>query len=180
MKDSQKMLLQIKGSVRRLYDAQKEKKKFDAYYDAVRKKEQVAISNFMFTNLPSDESSFEITLDEGETYYTSHVKLRITRVRNKKVVWFLEKIKKKLDKKIYNKIVDKTYTINNMPGLIEHLRSCGVDPKRFKTFVDVDEQINEQKLNTCYDTGKIKKSELEGCYKVEIGDPYIRITELNK
>lgn len=180
MKDSQKMLSQIKGSVQRLYDAQKEKRKFDAYYDAVRKKEQVAISNFMFTNLPHDDNSFEIMLDEGETYYTNHVKMRITRVRNKKVVWFLEKIKKKLDKKAYNRIVDKTYTVNNMPGLIEYLRSCGVDPKRFKAFIDVDEQINEQKLNTCYDTGKIKKSEMEGCYKVEIGDPYIRITELNK
>lgn len=180
MKNFQKATETIKGSVRRLYDAQREKKKFDAYYDAVRKKEQVAISNFMFTSLPSDVSYFEVVLDEGEHYYTNHVKLRITRVRNKKVVWFLEKIKKKLDKKIYNKIVDKTYTISNMPGLIEYLRSCGVDPKKFKTFIDVDERIDEQKLNICYETGEIKKSELAGCYNVTLGDPYIRLTELKQ
>ena len=46
MKDSQRTMLQIKDNVRRLYDAQQEKKQFDKYYDEVRKKEQLAISNF--------------------------------------------------------------------------------------------------------------------------------------
>ena len=54
MKDLQKTMLLIKDSVRKLYDAQQEKKQFDKYYEEVRKKEQLAISNFMFTNLPKD------------------------------------------------------------------------------------------------------------------------------
>ena len=32
-------MLQIKDSVRKLYDAQQEKKQFDKYYDEVKKKE---------------------------------------------------------------------------------------------------------------------------------------------
>ena len=74
MKDLQKTMLLIKDSVRKLYDAQQEKKQFDKYYEEVRKKEQLAISNFMFTSLQKGQNSFEIELDEGEGYYTNHEK----------------------------------------------------------------------------------------------------------
>lgn len=173
-------MLLIKDSVRKLYDAQQEKKQFDKYYEEVRKKEQLAISNFMFTSLPKGQETFEIELDEGANYYTNHTKVRVTRIRQRKITWFLDKLKKKLDKETYNKVVDKTYTINDMQGLIKYLKSCGVDPKKFKKFIDVDETLNEAKLNTYYETGALKKEDIEGCYDVKMGEPYIRLTELKR
>lgn len=173
-------MLQIKDSVRKLYDAQQEKKQFDKYYEEVRKKEQLSISNFMFTNLPKGKNSFEIELDEGVGYYTNHMKLNVTRIRTKKVTWLLDKLKQKLGKDIYKDVVDKTYTINDIQGLIKYLKSCGVDPKKFKKFIDVDETLNETKLNTYYETGALKKSDIEGCYDVKMGEPYIRLTELKR
>lgn len=173
-------MLQIKDSVRKLYDAQQEKKQFDKYYEEVRKKEQLSISNFMFTNLQKDQNSFEIELDEGIGYYTNHMKLNVTRIRTKKVTWLLDKLKQKLGKDIYKDVVDKTYTINDIQGLIKYLKSCGVDPKKFKKFIDVDETLNETKLNTYYETGALKKSDIEGCYNVKMGEPYIRLTELKR
>ena len=180
MKDSQRTMLQIKDSVRKLYDAQQEKKQFDKYYDEVRKKEQLSISNFMFTNLPKDQNSFEIELDEGVGYYTNHMKLNVTRIRTKRVTWLLDKLKQKLGKDIYKDVVDKTYTINDIQGLIKYLKSCGVDAKKFKKFIDVNETLNETKLNTYYETGALKKSDIEGCYDVKMGEPYIRLTELKR
>lgn len=180
MKDSQRTMLQIKDSVRKLYDAQQEKKQFDKYYDEVRKKEQLSISNFMFTNLPKDQNSFEIELDEGVGYYTNHMKLNVTRIRTKKVTWLLDKLKQRLGKDIYKDVVDKTYTVNDMYGLIKYLKKCGVDPRKFKKFIDVDETLNETKLDTYYETGALKKSDIEGCYDVEFGEPYIRLTELKR
>lgn len=180
MKDLQKTMLLIKDSVRKLYDAQQEKKQFDKYYEEVRKKEQLSISNFMFTNLPKDQNSFEIELDEGAGYYTNHVKLNVTRIRTKKITWMLDKLKQKLGKDIYSEVVDKTYTVNDMYGLIKYLKSCGVDPKKFKKFIDVDETLNEAKLNTYYETGALKKEDIEGCYGVKMGEPYIRLTELKR
>ena len=180
MKDSQRTMLQIKDSVRKLYDAQQEKKQFDKYYDEVRKKEQLSISNFMFTNLPKGKNSFEIELDEGVGYYTNHMKLNVTRIRTKRVTWLLDKLKQKLGKDIYKDVVDKTYTINDIQGLIKYLKSCGVDAKKFKKFIDVDETLNETKLNTYYETGALKKSDIEGCYDVKMGEPYIRLTELKR
>ena len=180
MKDSQRTMLQIKDSVRKLYDAQQEKKQFDKYYEEVRKKEQLSISNFMFTNLPKDKNSFEIELDEGVGYYTNHMKLNVTRIRTKRVTWLLDKLKQKLGKDIYKDVVDKTYTINDIQGLIKYLKSCGVDAKKFKKFIDVNETLNETKLNTYYETGALKKSDIEGCYDVKMGEPYIRLTELKR
>ena len=173
-------MLQIKDNVRRLYDAQQEKKRFEKYYEEVRKKEQLSISNFMFANLPKDQNSFEIELDEGAGYYTNHVKLNVTRIRTKKITWLLDKLKQKLGKETYNDVIDKTYTVNNMQGLIKYLKSCGVDPKKFKKFIDVDETLNEAKLNTYYETGALKKEDIEGCYTVKMGEPYIRITEIKR
>lgn len=179
MRDLQKTLLMVKDNVRRLYDAQQEKKKFDKHYDAVRKKEQLAITNFMFTQLPKDQNnSFEIELDEGETYYTNHVKLRVTNVRTKKVTWMLNKLKQKLGKDVYKDVVRKTYTVNDMQGLIKYLKTCGVDPKKFKKFIEVTEELDETKLDTYYETGALKKEDIAGCYDVKMGDPHIRLTEL--
>ena len=174
------MMLIVKDSVRKLYDAQQEKKQFDKYYDEVRKKEQLSISNFMFTNLPKDQNSFEIELDEGAEYYTNHVKLNVTRVRTKKVTWILDKLKQKVGKDIYSDVVNKTYTVNDMQGLIRYLKTCGVDPKKFKKFIDVTEELDETKLDTYYETGALKTKDIEGCYTVKMGEPYIRITELKR
>lgn len=173
-------MLLIKDSVRKLYDAQQGKKQFDKYYEEVRKKEQLAISNFMFTSLPKGQNSFEIELDEGAGYYTNHVKLNVTRVRTKKVTWLLGKLKQKVGKDIYSEVVNKTYTVNDMQGLIRYLKTCGVDPKKFKRFIDVTEELDETKLDTYYETGALKTKDIEGCYTVKMGEPYIRITELKR
>lgn len=177
MKDYNRMLLLVKDNVRKLYDAQQEKKKADKWYDEVKKKEQIAISNFMFTNLPEGQNSFEIELDEGLNYYTNHTKLLVTRIRTKKVLWNLEKLKQKLGKKVSSEAIDKTYTINDMQGLVKYLKSCGVDPKKFKQFIDVKEELNETKLDTLFETGAFKKEVISGCYEVKMGEPYIRLKE---
>ena len=168
----------IKQNVKRLYELQAEKKKFDKYYEEVRKKEQLCISNFFFSNVPKCDNSFEVQLSEGVTYYENPVKLRVTNVRTKKVIWKTDKLKEKLGKQRIQRILNKTYTVNDMNGLIAYLKTCGVDPKKFKSFIDVEEQVDEIKLEELYNTGEIKQKEVEGCYKIELGNPYIKITEL--
>jgi hypothetical protein len=170
----------IKESVRKLYEAKKEKERVDSFYDEVKKKEQIAISNFMFTNLPQEQKSFDIELDEGVAYYTNHVRLQVTRVRRQKVIWLLDKLKKKLSKEMYKDVVKKTYTINDMQGLVRYLKSCGVDAKKFKKFINVSEEADETKLDYLYDTGKLNKKDIAGCYEVQMSEPYIRLTEIKR
>lgn len=176
----EKDLKLIQGSVRRLYEAQQRKKKFDKFYDEVKKKEQLSISNFIYCFIGKTADSFDITLDEGEDYYTNHTKLHIKSVRRKSIAWDAKKLKDALSKKVFSKIVHKTYTVNDMDGLVKYLKSCGVDPKKFKSFIDVETQVDSKEIDKLYSVGDITKDQISGCYTVEMSDPYIKITELDK
>lgn len=172
-----KAIEQIKDSVQRLYKAQQDKKKFDQYYEDVRKKEQLCISNWMFSNLKNGENSFTVKLDNGMDFYSNPVTVTVTKVRRKKITWNIEELKKKLSKEKFTTVVNKEYTVIDMPGLVKYLKSCGVDPKKFKKFINVSETLDETKLDTMYETGKLKQEEIRGCYTVGMSEPYFRITE---
>lgn len=172
-----KAVEQIKESVQKLYKAQQDKKKFDKYYDDVRKKEQLCISNWMFSNLKNGENSFTVKLDNGMDFYSSPVTVTVTKVRRKKITWDLEALKKKLSKEKFIAVVNKEYTVIDMPGLVKYLKTCGVDAKKFKKFINVSETLDETKLDTMYETGKLKQEEIRGCYTVGMSEPYFRITE---
>lgn len=169
--------LRIKDSVRILFEARKKLNSVKKYVDEINRKESLYIKNFMFSNLR--DKVFEITLDEGESYYQSPQKVRVQQVVRSKVVWKLEKLKERLTKEQINSIVDKEYTIVDMKGLSEYLKGCGVSAKEFRKYINVSERLSESKLDIAYETGEIKKKQLEGCYEVEnVGEPFIKITEL--
>lgn len=169
--------LRIKDSVRILYEARKKLNSVKKYVDDINKKETLYIRNFMFSNIR--DKSFEITLDEGESYYQQPQKVRVQQVVRERIVWNLDKLKQKLDKKTLNNIVEKEYIINDMKGLSEYLKSCGVSAKEFKKFITVNETINDKTIESAYQLGFIKKKQIEGCYEIEnVGEPYIKITEL--
>lgn len=172
-----KAVEQIKESVQKLYKAQQDKKKFDKYYDDVRKKEQLCISNWMFSNLKNGENSFTVKLDNGMDFYSSPVTVTVTKVRRKEITWDLEALRKKLSKEKFITVVNKEYTVIDMPGLVKYLKTCGVDAKKFKKFINVSETLDETKLDTMYETGKLKQEEIRGCYTVGMSEPYFRITE---
>lgn len=172
-----KAVEQIKESVQKLCKAQQDKKKFDKYYDDVRKKEQLCISNWMFSNLKNGENSFTVKLDSGMDFYSNPVTVTVTKVRRKKITWDLEALKKKLSKEKFMTVVNKEYTVVDMPGLVKYLKTCGVDAKKFKKFINVSETLDETKLDTMYETGKLKQEEIRGCYTVGMSEPYFRITE---
>lgn len=172
-----KAVEQIKESVQKLYKAQQDKKKFDKYYEDVRKKEQLCISNWMFSNLKNGENSFTVKLDNGMDFYSNPVTVTVTKVRRKKIAWDLEALRKKLSKEKFTTVVNKEYTVIDMPGLVKYLKTCGVDAKKFKKFINVSETLDETKLDTMYETGKLKQEEIRGCYAVGMSEPYFRITE---
>lgn len=103
----------------------------------------------------------------------SHIKVNKTARSN--IVFDLKKLKRALSKKVYDDIVDKSYTINDMPGLIAYLKECGVNPKIFKTFVSKSENVNQERINELSDLGKISYEDIKGCFKVKTGKPYYNV-----
>jgi hypothetical protein len=168
----------VKNSVRLLYEARQNEKEAKQYLDEVNRKESLNISNYMFSAQETD--SFNVTLDETQMYYSNHKYLKVQKIRKRKIVWFLDKLKQNLTKEQQKEVIDKTYVVSDMGGLIEYLKTCGVKPKEFKKFIEVEEVVNETKLDNAYQTGVIKKKQLNSCYDVELGKPYIKLTEIKK
>ncbi|MCX7924117.1 MAG: hypothetical protein N3B21_19225 [Clostridia bacterium] len=96
------------------------------------------------------------------------VTLIAKKVERVTINYLLDKLQAKLDKEIFNEIVNKTYMINDMNGLIELLKKAGVSPGEFKKFIDVSTSVNKDAIKQLYSVGDIKKSDLEGCYEATI------------
>lgn len=90
------------------------------------------------------------------------------------------KVKAKDSKKLIKQFVNKTYTVNNMQGLIEYLKQCGVDAKKFKKFIDITEEVDNDKLNNLSELGELKAKDIKGCYELRLGEPYVKITEMKQ
>lgn len=167
----------VKDSLYCLLDAKKKYQDAKEYYEAVRKKESVKISNYIFSELPKGSKSFEIGMNEGNMFYQNNKTYVVSSYRKTSITWFIDKIKKNISKEYTRKFIDRTYTVNDMEGLVSYLKSCGVNPVEFKKYIDVSESINKEKLDRLYELGEIKRNDIKDCYVIEYGDPCVRIVE---
>ena len=120
----------------------------------------------------TDKNNWDkINVDIGNFNYQA------TPVINKKITWDLDKLSEKLDKEILNEITDKEYSINDFNGLVKYLKSCGVDPKKFKKFVDVKKTVNNKKIDELGQLGDIDIESLSGCYELQANFSYVKITK---
>lgn len=140
-------------------------------YEDRREELQNIIRNYL-----KDETQFSFESSQGK-YKKCPTRLLVTNVIQKKITWDIPKLKKRLDKKILEKIIDKTYTINDFEGLVKYLKSCGVDPKIFKRYIDVEEKVINDQVDLLSDIGDINLEDVSGCYSVKTNVGYIRVTE---
>ena len=160
----------MKSSVERYYSA---KKKVEENNLIVKQEAE----NIMQMMKRKQRDSFIIKV---ETESLCETNLRFTKVVTKKIVWNIKKLKQKLKKEIYNEVVEKAYYITDMKGLTEYLKKCGVQASEFKKYIDIQERVNERKIDNLSEIGKIEKTDIEGCYEVALGKPYLKMTVSNK
>lgn len=156
------------------YNLLEETNKFNVIKKAFenrREELQNVIRNYL-----GDATSFNFKSTKGR-FAINPTKLLVTNVVQKKIIWDIDKLKKKLDKNVISKIIDKKYTINDMDGLIKYLKSCGVDPKIFKKFLDIEENVIEKQMDLLKDIGELDEEDIAGCYSITTNAGYIRITE---
>ena len=103
---------------------------------------------------------------------------KVRPVISKKITWDIEKLSKKLDKKVLNEIINKKYSINDINGLITYLKSCGVNPKEFKKYLNVEETVNNKKVDELGQLGEIDIEQLSGCYELQANFSYVKISNL--
>lgn len=152
------------SEVQELYDLEQKYKSIKKKYEDKKKKLSVSIRNTMYVN----------GMNKFQYEETSRV-IDVKSITQKRIVWDVEKLEQKLDKEICNEVITKTYEINNIEGLIKYLKSFGVNPKKFKSFLNVQKKVDNKKLNELSEIGDINKKDLEGCYELKESEGYVKI-----
>lgn len=101
--------------------------------------------------------------------------LVVNKVQKTSVIFDIDALENNLSKEMCKDVIDKSYTINDINRLIIYLKSCGVDPKVFKSFINVTKTVDEKKLDKLADLGLISKEQLEGCYTLKRQKPYFTV-----
>lgn len=100
--------------------------------------------------------------------------LVVNRVQTSKVIFDTSKLRKALGE-LASSVISKKYKIADMNGLVAYLKECNVDPKIFKTFLVVEEVVNEDEIDRLFDIGKVKREQVAGCYHVKKNKPYFTV-----
>lgn len=101
--------------------------------------------------------------------------LVVNRVQKTSVIFDIDALENNLSKEMSKDVIDKSYTITDINRLVIYLKSCGVDPKVFKSFINVTKTVDEKKLDKLADLGLIRKEQLEGCYTLKRKKPYFTV-----
>ena len=102
--------------------------------------------------------------------------LVVKKVEKTSIEWDAEKLEKRVEKSVAKQVIKKQYRIANMRGLVQYLKSCGVDPKIFKKFLLVDKTVDEKAVGRLGDTGELTVRQISGCYLVKSQKPYFIIS----
>lgn len=99
----------------------------------------------------------------------------VTKVQQTAVNFDADKLEDKLGKEYCQEFINKSYEIQDMAGLIEYLKSCGVSPKKFKSFLKVIKTVDTKKIDQLFSTAKLSEKDIEGCYTVEMKSRYYTV-----
>lgn len=159
----------IEEMILELYDIKNKSKRLQDEYKIRIKYLEKKIDE-IFTKKKEISYSFCCQNRDSDIYY------KATLVKPKKIEWNIDVLQQVLNKKIFNQICNKKYTIIDYEGLIKYLKTVGVDPKIFKNFISCEKTMNEKMLNQLSELGEITEKDLEGCYTVTNREQYVKIT----
>lgn len=101
--------------------------------------------------------------------------IQVSKVERTTIEWLPEKLRKRVTLPVWRKLVRKHYEVTDMPGLIQYLKSCGVDPNIFKAFINVTETVDEKAIERLGDLGELTPHNIAGCYLVHTSKPYYKL-----
>lgn len=146
------------------FQKQQKMKQLQKKLDVVKQEFEDAMEE-LFGKMGGKSISFGGSINGNEV-------LKVNRIEKTSIVWDAEKLSKRLPKSIARKCIRKKYHIQNMPGLVEYLKSCGVDPKEFKKYLSVEMTVDQDEVDRLGDIGQISVKNISGCYIVKCQKPY--------
>ena len=100
--------------------------------------------------------------------------LVVNRIQKSSVEFDPNKLEKALGM-LAKDVIIKRYEIVDITGLIAYLKECGVDPKVFRSFLNVSKSVDVRELDRLEELGKITAAQVEGCYTIKRQSPYFTV-----
>lgn len=154
--------------VRNFYNKQREFSDIKKAFDQLKKSFEKEMG-LVFEKSETDSVSFSVGSDYEDELFVVKKRCRTY------IKWNFQKLAINLGSKLFKQVVNKKYTVNNMLGLIEYLKSCNVDPNIFKKYIDVEYSLNEAELDNLELLGKVKAEQLEGCFNLSFSRPWYSV-----
>lgn len=149
-----------------------EKEKFKAYEKQYKAKTKELQNDIIKAFIKSGKDVVEVP--------NVNRNIRVKLVTPRTINWDIDKLSESVSKDTLNKIVDKQYIISDMEGLKDYLKSCGVNPKKFMTFIDVIQSVNNNMIEDLSKKGVLDEDKLKDCCSVVESASYLKLTEQDK
>lgn len=85
-----------------------------------------------------------------------------------KIEYDIPAILNKLPKSITSLFIHKKYLISDWDGFVSLCKSHGIKPSELRSYITVQQEVDQAKLNLLYDKGKVSLKDLEGCYEATV------------
>jgi len=154
--------------VQNFYNKQKEFSDIKKAFEQLKKSFEKEME-LVFAESETDSVSFSVGSDYKDESFIVKKRCRTY------IKWNFQKLAENLGNKLFRQVVDKKYIVNDMPGLIEYLKRCNVDPKIIKKYFDVEYSLNEAELDNLELLGKVKAEQLEGCFNLSFSKPWYSV-----
>ena len=154
-----------------LYKLEKKYKEIKKSYEQKKTKLTTAIKNFMYIH-KGIHDGFEFNAKRNEE---QDCIFSVKKIEPASIVWDADKLEMKLTKAQRQEVINKTYFIEDIDGLVKYLKSCGVNPKRFKHYLRIEKSVDVGALEQLDAVGAIDREELEDCYTTVTKSSYLRV-----
>lgn len=163
---------QCRQLVYKQYCKQEEYKKYKKQFEEDKEECETQVLNYL-GSVGKKRLSFGVKNNAGvvEDVITA------TMVEATKIVWYPDKLKKRIPKPIARQVIKKKYQIADMKGLSEYLKECGVDPQTFAKYLSIEEEVDQDAIERLGELGKITPKNISGCYIVQCSKPYLKLTK---
>ena len=159
----------IKALICDMYEMNEELRRVRKKYDKQKREFEAIIEDYL------DKKGIpEVCVDyNGNT--AEAARLKVVRVMSKKIEYKIDRLERKIDRKVIDKFVERSYKIKDWKSVVRLLKKYNVPAKEFISLVEVNKTVNESKLEQLEATGEINYDMIDGCFVVNFLKSYIRI-----
>ena len=160
---------ECKKSIMNFFEKQKKFKQIQAQFSEIKNKFYADMEDYFECNNIAGKLIIKCNeLADAEDFV-------VTRIQGSKVEFSPDKLEKVLGREFSQDVIQKSYEVIDMAGLITYLKEFGIDPKVFKSFISIKKTVNTKELDRLEELGKVTAEQIKGCYTVKSLSPYFTV-----